>query len=197
MIGLEFICKNKEIQYKDLAKQLGITKQSITNWTNGSRKIPDKHLERLKDILKIPKELIQKEVADDEDRYVLWMLMENEDNEKVVDEKYIDTIVLEQSAIDEIKYQCETLGYEDARNYVDIVILLTQILKKKSVRFDIVYRTLLALEAINENFKNEIIKLTQIDAYTNMIKLLAEQEQFMQDYYSKTQKILKENNLLK
>lgn len=37
MIGLEFIVKIKNIEYKEIATYLGISPQSVSDWINGKR----------------------------------------------------------------------------------------------------------------------------------------------------------------
>lgn len=53
MIGLEFICKVFDIQYKEVAEKLGVSNQTITDWTKGkTTKIPEKRLYEL--VTKVP-----------------------------------------------------------------------------------------------------------------------------------------------
>ena len=53
MIGLEFICKVFDIQYKEVAEKLGVSNQTITDWTKGkTTKIPEKRLNEL--VTKVP-----------------------------------------------------------------------------------------------------------------------------------------------
>ncbi|MEK4922369.1 helix-turn-helix domain-containing protein [Cytobacillus sp. FSL R5-0569] len=67
MIGLEFICKVYDMQYKDVAKDIGVSNQTITDWIKGkTSKIPKK---RLVDLTNIPyfeginKDLFSKELT--------------------------------------------------------------------------------------------------------------------------------------
>lgn len=68
MIGLEFICKVFDIQYKEIAEKIGVSNQTITDWIKGkTAKIPEKRLNDL--VTKIPelsninKELFSKQLT--------------------------------------------------------------------------------------------------------------------------------------
>ncbi|MCY9007165.1 helix-turn-helix domain-containing protein [Peribacillus frigoritolerans] len=53
MRGLEFICKVFDIQYKEVAEKIGVSNQTITDWTRGkTTKIPEKRINDL--VTKIP-----------------------------------------------------------------------------------------------------------------------------------------------
>ncbi|WP_162604367.1 helix-turn-helix domain-containing protein [Peribacillus frigoritolerans] len=68
MRGLEFICKVFDIQYKEVAEKIGVSNQTITDWTKGkTTKIPEKRINDL--VTKIPefshikRELFSKELT--------------------------------------------------------------------------------------------------------------------------------------
>jgi len=64
MIGFKYICNLYNVQYKFIAKELGIKTQSINMWLKGDRKIPIKRVEEISqlEIFKgIPQEYFQKE----------------------------------------------------------------------------------------------------------------------------------------
>ena len=63
MIGLEFICKLNNIEFKKIAEKLGIRPQTINSWLRNIRKIPEKRLEQLEVIFPhIEKKYFQKEL---------------------------------------------------------------------------------------------------------------------------------------
>jgi DNA-binding transcriptional regulator YdaS (Cro superfamily) len=62
VIGLEYIVKIFEYEFKDIALLLGIDKANISIWLNGRRKIPKKWLSYLSDYFKLPEHLFQKEL---------------------------------------------------------------------------------------------------------------------------------------
>lgn len=66
MIGLEFIVKIKNIEYKEIATYLGISPQSVSDWIKGKRKVPEKRCEQLSELFGIDKDLIGKKLEEDE-----------------------------------------------------------------------------------------------------------------------------------
>lgn len=66
IIGLEYICQLYNVQYKQVAESLGISKQSINSWISGARKIPEKHLVKLSEMFDVSQEYFQKELLEEE-----------------------------------------------------------------------------------------------------------------------------------
>ncbi|WP_297132681.1 GmrSD restriction endonuclease domain-containing protein [Terrisporobacter sp.] len=79
MLGLEFIVKMKNIEYKDIANYLGISSQAVSDWVKGKRKIPDNRSEQLSKYLGIDKELIYKDLSEDEKLKLHYKLSEIKD----------------------------------------------------------------------------------------------------------------------
>ncbi|MEK3855961.1 helix-turn-helix domain-containing protein [Cytobacillus sp. FSL H8-0458] len=68
MIGLEFICKVFDIQYKEVAEKIGVSNQTVTDWIKGkTSRIPEKRLNDLQtnipEFSNINKELFSKEIS--------------------------------------------------------------------------------------------------------------------------------------
>lgn len=63
MIGLEYLLNIHNISQQQLAEPLGIKQQNIDKWVRGIKKIPLKHLPKLSEIFKVPKEYFQKELT--------------------------------------------------------------------------------------------------------------------------------------
>jgi transcriptional regulator with XRE-family HTH domain len=68
MIGLEFICKVYDIQYKEVAGKIGVSNQTITDWIKGkTARIPSKRLDdlvtKVPEFMDFPKELFSKELT--------------------------------------------------------------------------------------------------------------------------------------
>ncbi len=68
MIGLEFICKVFDIQYKEVAERIGVSNQTVTDWIKGkTSKIPEKRLNDLQtkipEFSNINKQLFSKEIS--------------------------------------------------------------------------------------------------------------------------------------
>lgn len=96
MIGLELILKLNDMSFKDLADKLGITKQNVSMWLSGERKVPKKYLAILEDIFKVSKEYYQKELTQIEkleiEKQILEIYIknyeENDEEDKKVFDKY-------------------------------------------------------------------------------------------------------------
>lgn len=78
MIGLEFICKLYNKQFKDLADELGVSKQVINGWIKGKYKISKKHLPKLAEIFNQSEEVFQKELTDVEQIEIQQKKIRNE-----------------------------------------------------------------------------------------------------------------------
>jgi transcriptional regulator with XRE-family HTH domain len=68
MLGLEFICKTFQVEYKSIADELGISKVGVSEWIKGKRKIPQKRLEQLSRFFSLPEYLFQKEDLTEEEK---------------------------------------------------------------------------------------------------------------------------------
>ncbi|MGK7378346.1 helix-turn-helix domain-containing protein [Planococcus sp. 1R117A] len=66
MKGLEYIVKEFKMDYKEVAKSLGITTSTINDWVNKNKKIPDKRLDQLADLFSCSKTYFQKELTFEE-----------------------------------------------------------------------------------------------------------------------------------
>ncbi|MCR1963973.1 helix-turn-helix transcriptional regulator [Clostridium perfringens] len=89
MIGIQYLCEIFGISYADLARRLGISRQTIAAWTSGRRKVSEKHYEKLKEIFKgIPEEYFQKELTELDKLQIQRIKLEN----NIVGYTYKDTI---------------------------------------------------------------------------------------------------------
>ncbi|NFH45691.1 DUF262 domain-containing protein [Clostridium sporogenes] len=66
MIGLELLAKLKKIEFKDIANQLGISPQSVSDWIKGKRKVPAKRAKQLSEFFNVSEELIGKILTEEE-----------------------------------------------------------------------------------------------------------------------------------
>lgn len=89
MLGLEFIVKMKNIEYKDIANYLGISSQAVSDWVKGKRKIPDNRSEQLSKYLGIDKELIYKDLSEDEKLKLHYKLSEIKDLKSNMEENNV------------------------------------------------------------------------------------------------------------
>lgn len=79
MIGFEYICNLFNKKYINIAKELGITRQTINSWTSGKRKIPKKYIPILSEKFdNIPEEYFQKEIADIDKIKIQRIKLDNE-----------------------------------------------------------------------------------------------------------------------
>ena len=85
MIGLEFICANKGMQYKELAEKIDVSRQSITNWVTGRNKIPTNHCMNMSKVFgNIPSEWFNKELSES-DKVILLDLLDEDKRKKLTD----------------------------------------------------------------------------------------------------------------
>jgi transcriptional regulator with XRE-family HTH domain len=63
MIGLEYICRVFEMDYKTLASRLGITPQTINSWLRRKRRIPQERLKQLSEFFSITERYFQQELG--------------------------------------------------------------------------------------------------------------------------------------
>lgn len=65
MIGLEYVCKVRCIQYKDLAVQLNLSPKTINDWVMERKSIPEARLNSLSRLFELDKELLQQDINKD------------------------------------------------------------------------------------------------------------------------------------
>jgi transcriptional regulator with XRE-family HTH domain len=63
LIGLEHIVKEFQLEYKEVAKIIGVSSPTIQDWLKGRRKIPKKRLEQLSKYFGLPEVFFQKELT--------------------------------------------------------------------------------------------------------------------------------------
>lgn len=109
MKGLELILQINNMSFKDLADKLNLSRQNVSMWVSGGRKIPKKYLGTLSETFGVPEEYFQKELKEIDELKIQKMIMEN----SIVEEEYEDTIIDEDTG-DEIPI---------TRTYVDSSLL--------------------------------------------------------------------------
>lgn len=62
MLGIEYIRRQLEMSITDLAKLLSVSRQIVSKWEKGEKKIPDKRLKELSEICGIPQKYFSKEI---------------------------------------------------------------------------------------------------------------------------------------
>ena len=113
MIGLEYILNLHKITQQELADELGIRKQNISQWLKGGRNIPKKHLEYLSQKFNITSEYFNMELMQTDIAKLNIIFKENNQTPIEV-EDYTKLLTEEISAniINIIKdYDIDTLKY--------------------------------------------------------------------------------------
>ncbi|AKN32327.1 XRE family transcriptional regulator [Clostridium carboxidivorans P7] len=64
MLGISYIRELFNLSMTDLAKQLGVSKQVISQYEGGKTRISDKRVKQISDMFKIPEKYISKELTD-------------------------------------------------------------------------------------------------------------------------------------
>lgn len=66
MSGLKFICFIRELEYKDIALKIGVSKQTISDWVKGRSNIKDKYVLLLEKELGVSGHYLTKELSKEE-----------------------------------------------------------------------------------------------------------------------------------
>jgi transcriptional regulator with XRE-family HTH domain len=91
MIGLQFIAETFHMEYKSIAEQIGVSKQTFQDWLKERRKIPQQRLEQLSAMFGImDKELFQKELSDSERLEIQMLYFQKTDKHYEVEMPVID-----------------------------------------------------------------------------------------------------------
>ncbi|MDQ0149235.1 helix-turn-helix domain-containing protein [Eubacterium multiforme] len=104
MVGLEYLCSLNNITYAQLSRELGISRQSVAAWLNGSRKIPQKHYTKLKEIFDVSEEYFNKELTELDKLKIQKLKLE----EEIVEYKYSSVNYDDET---NEKYEIEDVAY--------------------------------------------------------------------------------------
>ncbi|MBN1051614.1 XRE family transcriptional regulator [Clostridium botulinum] len=99
MIGLEFIVNLYNKQFKDVAEELGISKQVVNGWIKGRYNISKKHLPKLSQMFNISEEYFQKKLNDVDKLTIQQMKIRNELNEYEYEDTFTDDETGEQITV--------------------------------------------------------------------------------------------------
>ncbi|WP_252225186.1 MULTISPECIES: helix-turn-helix domain-containing protein [unclassified Clostridium] len=66
MNGLQYILKRDNIQQRELAEKVGVSKQIVNIWVTGRRRVPKKYLPQISNILNIPTNFINSNINQEE-----------------------------------------------------------------------------------------------------------------------------------
>lgn len=91
MIGLEYLANLYNYQFKDIAEQLGVSKQVVNGWIKERYKISRKHLPKLANIFNVPEQYFQKELTELEK----YSIQKNKLSNESIKHEGEDTIISE------------------------------------------------------------------------------------------------------
>lgn len=129
MIGLEYICKLYNKQFKDLAEQLGVSKQVVNGWIKEKYKISKKHLPKLSEMFNIPEEYFQKELTDIDKLIIQKGKLERELKPQI--KKYQTRLVLSENSEEA---DLEDIPIYDQKEMNDIEIEITKVKIVEEIR---------------------------------------------------------------
>lgn len=120
MIGLEYIVKEYQMEYKEVANSLGISPQTLQDWIKKRRKIPAKRIEQLSNLFNLPATYFQKELIFTEKGEVTIRYLESISKEEEIpvsiDEGEITQYYKKGTYEDEIKFLKETMEKKKKQN---------------------------------------------------------------------------------
>ncbi|MGE6612528.1 helix-turn-helix domain-containing protein [Peribacillus sp. NPDC076916] len=120
MIGLEYIVKEFQMEYKEVAKSLGISPQTMQDWLKKRRKIPVKRIEQLSNMFNLPETFFQKELIFTEKGEVTIRYLESIAKEEEIpvstDEGEITHYYKKGTFEDEIQFLKETMEKKKKQN---------------------------------------------------------------------------------
>lgn len=92
MIGLEYICNLYDMQFKDLAEKIEVSKQIISIWIKGTRPIAKTHLPKLEKIFNIPEKYFSKELTELDKLEIQMCKLDNEWISEEYEEEVYDPV---------------------------------------------------------------------------------------------------------
>lgn len=119
MLGLEFLLKQNNIQYKDFAEQLGVSKQIVSIWINGTRKISKHHIPKICEVLNTTEEFL---VGTIDEKYINDTMIRilNKDYQYILATMFdVDKELIDNNLIDFIKLNIEKKKLEIKLNQIN------------------------------------------------------------------------------
>ncbi|MGX2959026.1 helix-turn-helix domain-containing protein [Peribacillus sp. JNUCC 23] len=132
MIGLEYIAKEFHFEYKEIAEKIGISPQTLQDWLKERRKIPQKRLEQLSSMFKLPESYFQKKLNFTEEAEIRIQYLKSVSEDIKIPNYTEDGEIVgyytEGTYEDEIKFLKESLAQKKKQN--DIRKNIDNLLKK-------------------------------------------------------------------
>jgi transcriptional regulator with XRE-family HTH domain len=171
LIGLEHIVKEFQLEYKEVAKTIGVSSQTIQDWLKGRRKIPKKRLEQLSKYFGLPEIYFQKELTYMEREEVALHYLESisgeielpifNDKDEVVG--YYKKGIVE----DEIRYLRDNLENGKKKNY-----FINEL--EKFLDTDELNENPFLSNTSNIEIINKTLKIMQDDNVSNQFRVIVE-----------------------
>jgi len=160
MIGLEYIAKNFQMEFKTIAERVGVSPKTVNDWVKGRKKIPVKRLKQLVDIFDLKEDYFQKELSRVEE-------IEVQKKNVSTQSRYIET---HQTGVDE---KGETYSYVTTQNDSEgILQILNQEQQRESLLSEINNMVHVDNGHDNMNFFLDLLRLIKDDSSKRLIFLL-------------------------
>ncbi|OPX47847.1 helix-turn-helix domain-containing protein [Clostridium thermobutyricum] len=190
MLGLEYVCKQEELTYTELARELGVTRQAITNWIRGGRGIPDKQLDKLEVLFTVDREWFNKELDSNDIVTLQYILNENRKinrNWYLVDDGYVQAYRIEKlKFLEKLESQLDDLYeqrmFEDGVDLEDLNVEMYNIFNMINLLPIVAIRNKLKHETLNKvmmaviNSQDTKIEGMVDDKFVKMLTLAIELE---------------------
>lgn len=172
MIGLEYVVKEFQMEYKEVAKDLGISPQTMQDWLKGRRKIPVKRVGQLSKMFNLPETYFQKELTFTEKGEVtirfLETISEAEEIPVIVDEGEMEQYYKKGTYEDEIEFLKETMAKKKKQH--NIRKSLEELIKDEAV---LSYNEFSNAEDPNEPLLNDS---SNIETFSKVISIMADEK---------------------
>ncbi len=129
MIGLEYIVNLYNKQFKDVAEELGISKQVINGWIKGRYNISKKHLPKLSKMFSLSEEYFQRELSELEKIDIQKIKLHNERTEYHHEDTFTDPDTGEEFIITDTRIDEVDMFNDAYLDYEKNIIKLTEKIK--------------------------------------------------------------------
>ena len=92
LIGLEFIIRNSNLNFRKVAEKLGISPTTLADWVKGRRKIPIARLKQLAQLFEVNEDYFQKELSRVEELEVLKINVIRHSSTYIYEQKIVDEL---------------------------------------------------------------------------------------------------------
>ncbi|MBU3098719.1 MULTISPECIES: helix-turn-helix domain-containing protein [Clostridium] len=140
MIGLEFALETHKITSTQLSNKLGITKQNISMWISGERKIPKKYLTTLENLLFVKRDKLQTNLSDIDKLKIMSTIYNRigvrDDNEEMIyaaADLYAHVDILEVKEKVDMLFEDYCYDFVDGSTVLDILENIELIISLKKI----------------------------------------------------------------